>query len=206
MRNQGVCIRWMIATLALFFLPGIWSADSIYVSVIDSVWAQETEAEKEPEPEKAEEKIAAPVKLPGPVPGVSPETFRMIEMIEKKNRDLKRREEDIKLKEQQLLTLQQQIQNDLKKIEDAIARSQEQIGIQKNLIKENVEALVKAYSSMKPQEAANLLEALNEDLAIQIISGMKSKVAGKVLSRLDVKVAKNISEKLAGQRKTTKKK
>ena len=134
------------------------------------------------------------------MPGVSPETFRMIEMIEKKNRDLKKREAEIALKEQRLQTLEQKIGQDLKKIDDAIARSQEQIGIQKNLIKKNVEGLVKAYSAMKPQEAATLLEALNEDLAIQILSGMKSKVAGKVFSKLDVKVAKNISEKLAGQR------
>ncbi|GJL79643.1 MAG: hypothetical protein NPINA01_26320 [Nitrospinaceae bacterium] len=148
-----------------------------------------------------EEEIQEKVTLPGPVPGVSPETFRMIEMIEKKNRDLKRREAEIALKEKRLQTLEQKIGQDLKKIEDAIARSQEQIGIQKDLIKKNVEGLIKAYSAMKPQEAANLLEALNEDLAIQILSGMKSKVAGKVFSKLDVKVAKNISEKLAGQKK-----
>ena len=53
---------------------------------------------------------------------------------------------------------------------------------------------------MKPLEAAKLLEVINENLAIQIISGMKSKVAGKVLSKLNVRVAKSISEKLAGNR------
>jgi flagellar motility protein MotE (MotC chaperone) len=30
---------------------------------------------------------------------------------------------------------------------------------------------------------------------------MRSKAAGKILSRLDVKTAKNISEKMAGQKK-----
>jgi len=190
--------------LALAFLPA--ASDLVPGRDRGAAFAQEAAAPEPAPPGGDEKKIQEPVRLPGPVPGVSPETFRMIEMIEKKNRDLKQREEDIKLKEQQLQTLQQQIQGDLKKIEDAIARSQEQIGIQKNLIKENVDALVKAYSTMKPEEAANLLEALNEDLAIQIISGMKSKVAGKVLSRLDIKVAKNISEKLAGQGKTPQKK
>jgi flagellar motility protein MotE (MotC chaperone) len=125
----------------------------------------------------------------------------MIEMIEKKNRDLKKREAEITVKEQRLRTLEENILKDLKKIEDAIARSEQQIGIQKNLIKENVAGLVKAYSAMKPLEAAKLLEVINEDLAIQILSGMKSKVAGQVLSKLNVKVAKNISEKLAGKRK-----
>jgi flagellar motility protein MotE (MotC chaperone) len=53
----------------------------------------------------------------------------------------------------------------------------------------------------KPKDAAKLLETVDEDLAIQIVSGMKDKVAGKVLSPLNVKVAKNISEKLAGGNK-----
>ena len=53
---------------------------------------------------------------------------------------------------------------------------------------------------MKPGEAANLIEAIDDDLALKIVSGMKSKIAGKVLSQLDVKVAKRISETLAGKR------
>lgn len=194
--------------LALFFLTAIVGM-GIPETLVSSAFAQEaadSEIEQSPEETLEEEEPQEKVSLPGPVPGVNPETFRMIEMIEKKNRDLKRREAEIALKEQRLQTLEQKIGQDLKKIEDAITRSQEQVGIQKNLIKKNVDGLIKAYSAMKPQEAATLLEALNEDLAIQILSGMKSKVAGKVFSKLNVKVAKNISEKLAGQRKTPPKK
>lgn len=140
------------------------------------------------------------VELPGGPPAIHPETFRMIETIERKNRELKRKEDLLRLKEQQLQVLEQKIQEDLRKIDAALAESQRQIGIQKDLIQENVASLVKAYSSMKPEAAAKLLEALDEDLALQIVSGMKSKVAGKVLSLLNVEVAKNISEKLAGKR------
>ena len=52
---------------------------------------------------------------------------------------------------------------------------------------------------MKPAEAANLIGAIDEHLALQIISGMKSKIAGQVLSQLDVEVAKALTEKLAGK-------
>lgn len=197
----GILITVIIPTAAF-----LWALGVAPVSIPPNpgmVFAQE-EKPSAPEDESAQEKKepAAPVKLPGPVSGISPEAFRMIETIEKKNRDLKKREEQIRLREQRLKTLEQNIQQDLKKIEAAIAKSEQQLGIQKDLVKKNVQALVKAYSSMKPQEAARLLEAINEDLALQIISGMKSKVAGKVLSKLDVKVAKQLSEKLAGKRKT----
>lgn len=152
--------------------------------------------------EVSEEEVVAPqeVKLPQQAPAISPETFRMIAMIERKNTELKKREEELRVKEQQLNALERKISQDIQKIEDALARSQEQIGLQKDLIQENVDSLIKVYSSMKPAEAATLLEAINEDLALQIISGMKSKIAGQVLSQLDVKVAKNISEKLAGKK------
>ena len=153
-------------------------------------------AETPPEPKQ--EKIA----LPGSQGGVNPETFRMIETIEKKNRELKRREEELNQKEQQLKVLESKIKSDLGKIEAALARSEEQLGIQNERIRENINALIKAYSSMKPDEAATLLEALDEQLAIKILAGMRSKAAGKILSRLDVKTAKNISEKMAGQKRT----
>lgn len=149
--------------------------------------------------EKGEESLKGKVKLPRQNAGISPETFRMIEMIEKKNTELKVREEELAAKEQQLRTLEENIRKDLEKIEQALVKSKEQFGLKESIIKENVEALVKVYSSMKPAEAANLITAIDQDLALQIISGMKSKIAGQILSKLDVKVAKAISEKMAGK-------
>ena len=68
-----------------------------------------------------------------------------------------------------------------------------------------MDALIKVYSTKKPAEAANLLAAIDQHLALQIISGMKSKIAGQVLSQLDVKVAKAITEKMAGKIEDSKK-
>jgi flagellar motility protein MotE (MotC chaperone) len=152
------------------------------------------------EPQKEEIKGKEKIQLPGQMPAISPETFRMIETIENKNRELKKREEALRLKEVRLEALEAKVRKDLNKIEKSIFESKEQMGIQDEKNKENVEALIKVYSSMKPEEAANLVEAIDEGLALQIISGMKSKIAGQVLSNLDVKVAKRISENLAGKR------
>ena len=152
------------------------------------------------EEEKAKEKEKEKIRLPGQMPAVSPETFRMIETIENKNRELKQREEELRIKQTRLEALEAKVRKDLDKIEKSISESKEQMGIQDERTKKNVEALIKVYSSMKPEEAANLVEAIDEGLALQIISGMKSKIAGQVLSNLDVKVAKRISENLAGKR------
>ena len=105
------------------------------------------------------------------------------------------------LKEKNLEALEKKVLSDLQKIEEALARSEEMVGIRKDLIEKNVKALVKAYSNMKPVQAAALLERMDEATAIIIISRMKSRVAGKVLGVMNTRIAKNITEKIAGKKK-----
>ena len=57
-----------------------------------------------------------------------------------------------------------------------------------------------AEAAMKAAEAAVLLENLDEGVAVQIVSRMKSKKAGAILGRMKTKVAKRISEKIAGKK------
>ncbi len=142
----------------------------------------------------------APPQLPTQPASVSPETLRLLEMIERKNRGLKKREEELLLKEKNLQALEQKILADLQKIEEALARSEAMVGIKKDLIEKNVKSLVKAYSHMKPVQAASLLERMDEDIAIIIISRMKSRVAGKVLGAMNTRIARGISEKIAGKK------
>ena len=156
---------------------------------------KQVETQDEAKKEK-EEKVALPTEMPA----VNPETFRMIETIEKKSQELKLREEELRIKELKIKAIEAKVNKDLEKIEKGLSQSKQQLGDQDKKNKKNVEALIKVYSSMKPGEAANLIEAIDDDLALKIVSGMKSKIAGKVLSQLDVKVAKRISETLAGKR------
>lgn len=190
------------------FLPVKLESGMAYAQVKQLDEETEEVREEKPEGEKIffksegeeKEKQKAKLQLPGQMPSVSPETFRMIETIESKNRELKKREEELRLKQIRLEALEAKVMKDLRKIEQSISESKEQMGIQDENTKKNVEALIKVYSSMKPEEAANLVEAIDEGLALKIISGMKSKIAGQVLSNLDVKVAKRISESLAGKK------
>tara|TARA_Y100001934_G_scaffold112251_1_gene137338 strand:- start:3167 stop:3880 length:714 start_codon:yes stop_codon:yes gene_type:complete len=157
----------------------------------------ETKVDTENDAKKEKkEKVA----LPTQTRAVNPETFRMIETIEKKSRELKLREEELRIKELKIKAIEAKVNKDLEKIEKGLSQSKQQLGDQEKKNKKNVEALIKVYSTMKPGEAANLIEAIDDDLALKIVSGMKSKIAGKVLSELDVKVAKRISETLAGKR------
>ncbi len=132
---------------------------------------------------------------------VNIETLRLIERIESKTKELKRREEAVKLKEQQLKNLEKKVEKDLKKIEDAINQGQVLLGISEDLNQENLDLLVNIYSSMRPEDAAPLIGALDERIGIPIISRMKSKIAAQILSQMDPKAVKVISEKLVNPAK-----
>ena len=198
MKNK---IFFIFIATALVFLVGkafdLQPSDIAYaqVEMLDGKTEDKRNTTDEPILEEEEK-----VELPNKMPTVNPETFRMFETIEKKNRELKRREEELRIKELRIKAIEAKVSKDLEKIEKGISESKQQLGIQDEKTKENVEALVKVYSSMKPEEAANLIEAIDDDLALRIVAGMKSKIAGKVLSKLDVKVAKRISETLAGKK------
>ena len=56
--------------------------------------------------------------------------------------------------------------------------------------------LIKAYSSMKPQVAASLVEKLETDFAVDLLSRMKGDVVGNILSFVDIEKAAKISEGL----------
>lgn len=137
--------------------------------------------------------------LPKNISTVNPETLRLIEIIEKKNKDLQRREAELLAREENLKTLEKKIREDLRKIEAAMVRSEELAGAKKGMIEKNINALTKVYSSMKPAQAAAVLEKVDEAIALQIIARMKSKVAGKILGKMNKSAAISISERLAGK-------
>ena len=201
MRVRRVPRRWMQGLTLGAVALGLSLAIPAWAQKADEKPAEETKAPQFEEDQEAA-LVPPPTKpeLPPPPPSLNPETLRMMEMIERKNRELRQREENLALREKNLKTLEAKVREDLKKIEEALARSEELVGIKRDLIEKNVNNLVKVYSTMKPDQAATLLEALDEGVAIQILSRMKSKTAGAVLGRMKTEVAKRISEKIAGKR------
>ena len=134
----------ILATVA--FVSGVYLSESLgpaYAEVKQiNEEAGKVRAETETLPvEDQEAKEKEKVRLPGQTPAVSPETFRMIEIIENKNREIKKKEEELRLKEVRLEALEDKILKDLKKIEKSISESKEQMGAQDAKTKANVNSL-----------------------------------------------------------------
>jgi flagellar motility protein MotE (MotC chaperone) len=67
---------------------------------------------------------------------------------------------------------------------------------------EKVEKLVQFYSTMKPQQAAKVIESLNEDLAVEVMDKMKKKSAAEIMNALKPEKARRLSEMLTGYQRS----
>lgn len=131
---------------------------------------------------------------PGPVP---PEKDVDLEFIHKRQADLLKQAEELAKTKAELLAIQQEINNKI----EALTRLRNEIRAQMNQKKTMEDAklrhLIKAYSAMKPQKAATLIEKLDINFAIELLSKMKGDTVGNILTFVEVGKAAKISEGLA---------
>jgi len=66
--------------------------------------------------------------------------------------------------------------------------------------KEEVNWLSKVYERMRAEEAAPIIEKLDENLAIAVLSKMEERQAGKILGAMDSKQAIKLSQKIGKPR------
>jgi flagellar motility protein MotE (MotC chaperone) len=116
--------------------------------------------------------------------------------LEKKEAELRRKEQHLQEQEQYVLQMQKDVEQ---KMQELIV-IQKEIQAYRNEKAEsksaNIRSLAQIYGSMKPKEAAKLLENMEEKLVVAVISTMKSTEAAEILSAMDFKKAAKVSEAL----------
>ncbi len=126
------------------------------------------------------------------------EDISYLKRLQERSDQLDQREEDIKRLEAELHKQEIELQDKLEKIGEM---RREISSILENKIKqdtEKVDKLVDVYSGMKPENAARIIEKLDDDLSIEIIRKMKKKDASAVLNVLSPDKARLITEKFVG--------
>lgn len=121
-----------------------------------------------------------------------------LELIEQREQSLKIKEESLNQLASELQKQRDELDVKLKELE----KMRENISV---ILKDRVAAdeertqqLVDFYASMKPENAARLIEGLDEGLAVEIMKKMKKANAGNILNMMKVEKAKSLSEKFAG--------
>jgi flagellar motility protein MotE (MotC chaperone) len=126
------------------------------------------------------------------------ETIDMKFLIQRKT-ELEKEEKRIADKKAELIAIQDEINKKisiLTKLRDEIKSENAN---RKAVEDQQFKHLIKIYSAMKPQNAADLIEKLDIKLAIELLSKMKGDDVGKILSFVKIDKAAKISEGLIKQ-------
>jgi flagellar motility protein MotE (MotC chaperone) len=110
-----------------------------------------------------------------------------------------RRALEVEAREAALRTLEADINAKLEELRQLQVAAQETLEPKRKREVEDVAKLVKFYQSMKPQSAANLLEALPLPLATSVLRAMKAREAAKILNVMEADRAVQISRLMAGK-------
>lgn len=118
----------------------------------------------------------------------------------KRSRELDQREESLNKLEQELDQRVKLVESQIAKVEQTRKEISEKLKDRIEQDQKKIEQLVEVYSSMRPNQAAKILEEIEEDLAIQIISKMKKKNAAEILNVMKFEKSSKFAELFTGYR------
>jgi flagellar motility protein MotE (MotC chaperone) len=119
------------------------------------------------------------------------------------------RKKELDLREAELNKLDEELQKQKAELDSKIKQLEAMRGDISKTLKarvevdqEKIEKLVQFYSTMKPEQAAKVIESINEDLAVEVMDKMKKKNAAAIMDALDPKKARRLSEMLTGYQRS----
>lgn len=115
----------------------------------------------------------------------------------RKKAEIEKEEEKLVKKRAELIAIQKDITSKIVKLTQLRNEIRAQMATKKAVQEQRLKHLIKAYSAMKPQKAASLIEKLEIPFAVELLSEMKGDVVGNILSFIETDKAAKLSEKLA---------
>lgn len=112
------------------------------------------------------------------------------------SQSLQAREEELRRKEQSLQALEKQIDEKLLRLQKLETNLTQLITQAEEIKDKKLRHLIDVYSNMKAQQAATVIETLNEDIAVKILAGMRGRQAGEVLTYVKAEKAARLTERL----------
>lgn len=98
----------------------------------------------------------------------------------------------------QLKVAETEIDKKLKQLKEYEDRLNKLINQYSKQEQENIDALVKMYSSMKPKDAARIFDTMDLDITVAILKGMKPSASSAIISQMNAEKAQAITAELIG--------
>ena len=129
----------------------------------------------------------------------------LTELLKKKEEQLLLKEQELQQKEAELQLLEKEVSAKLaevatlqEKLADELEDFQRKVKEREEALKNSrIKYLVDVYKAMEPAKAVQLLDKLDDDITLQIITRMKGRVAAQILANMEPKRAARISKRLS---------
>ncbi len=121
----------------------------------------------------------------------------MLKLIEKKQAELKDKELFLKQEEKRLEALRKDVDERIEKYSKILTQIENILKRIEQLKEQNFEHIVKTYEAMPPEEAAQRLSSLDEELLVMIILKMRPKKAAAIMAFMDTKKAASLTEAMS---------
>jgi flagellar motility protein MotE (MotC chaperone) len=127
-------------------------------------------------------------------------TMEAIQELEERKAALDLREKQLAEKARGLELQEKILKEKLKKMEDLNKKMAERLDLFKKDHEQRITKLVTVVEGMKPEMAARYVEALDPDLAVEILARIKEQKASKIMNLVDKKLSAKLTELYTGYR------
>ncbi|MFQ5972036.1 MAG: MotE family protein [Alphaproteobacteria bacterium] len=192
----------VVASLLLVVrVGGIWhgiTSDGVGPSaaLAAPALAEEAHTSAEPEASPAEPYVIGQPDLRDQL------TLDEVEVLEKlaaRRRTLDQRESELDLREGLLSAAEQRVDRKIQELEELRQRIEGLVRQYDEQEEAELRSLVKIYESMKPKDAARILEQLELGVMLAIMERMKERSSAPVLAAMDSERARVVTAELAGR-------
>jgi len=179
--------------------------DKVEINFMGAASAEKTEKPSQPQDPKAEKTAAGE---PGhsetknsKAESYSEEEISHFAKLNDRKKELDQREKELNELEEELHKQRVEVEGRIVKLEEIRTQIASVLKERVTADEEKVNKLVEFYSNMKPKQAAEILQTINEELAVEVLGRMKKKNAAEVMNLLPAAKAQTLSEKFAGYKR-----
>ncbi|MDC7695507.1 MULTISPECIES: MotE family protein [Asticcacaulis] len=133
--------------------------------------------------------------------GMSPSELKVIQALAQRRAELDAREKQMATQEQLIAAAESKLDGRIKQLGDLKTQVQALLDQANKTGDEDVARMVKVYESMKPKDAAKVMETLKDEVRLPIAAKMKERNLAAVLAQMQPDKARDLTEKLAQRMK-----
>lgn len=135
--------------------------------------------------------------MPGPKDELTEEEREVLTELRQRRQSLDEEQARLDTTRERLRILKDKVGEDLDRIKRYRDQLQVKLDQEEELRTEKMNHLVKVYSSMEPEKAAERIDQMDRDTAVKLFSRMSGQAAGRILAFVDPQKANSISQEMA---------